>query len=479
MRGQRTRASRGCGGHAVVIGGSMAGLAAAAALARHFDQVTVIERDRLPSGPALRKGVPQGRHIHVLLTAGQRALERLFPDYRADLIAAGAVTIRLPKDILWLGSVGWNPRGPGAHQLLSCSRGLMDWTARCHLPAMGNVEFLDGAKVTDLLVDRTGSTVIGVRADIRGLGDRVVTKEVRADLIIDASGRGTRSPQWLESLGYGRPAETRIDARLGYASRCYAIPDGLTADWRGIKLQPLPPAMLRSGSLIPIEGQRWLVSLHGAGGDYPPTDEAGFREFARSLRSPVLYEAIKAAQPLSPIYGSRATVNRWWHYHAMPRWPERFVVLGDAAYAFNPIYGQGMSVAGLMGAALDDCLREWRRGEDLTGFARRFQRRVARAGADAWLVSTREDLQHSTATGVRMSAKSRAMHRYMNRVAAVATVAPQVNRAFVAVLNLQAPAASLLWPSVALRTLRAVAHPRSAPHTPREALAAPAMSGKR
>jgi hypothetical protein len=183
-------------------------------------------------------------------------------------------------------------------------------------------------------------------------------------------------------------------------------------------LAPDAWASPRTGYLLPIEDGQWMVALMGAGGQHPPTDEDGFAAFTRSLRQPIIADVLAAAKPLTPIRGHRGTANRLWHYERMRRWPERFIVLGDAVCAFNPIYGQGMSTAAVAAETLDTCLREQRRRrtvDDLDGLARRCQRRLARRNADPWMLSTGEDLRYPT-TGARVSAVTRLQYRYLDRV---------------------------------------------------------------
>ncbi len=425
-------------GHAVVIGGCVAGLTAAGALARHFDQVTLVERDRFPDGPAYRKGIPQSRHLHVFLTGGLAALERLFPGVEDDLVAAGAVRVRSFEEIRWLNAQGWSERFPTGEHFLSCSRELFDWRLRERLHSLRNLEVKQASEVVELWAGEAG--VSGVRLRERDAA-------LAADLVVDASGRSTRAHQWLDALGYGRPAQTRIDASLAYASRVYAPPPGFSADWLALYLQPQPPATCRAGVLAPLEGGRWIATGSGVGQDHsPPTDEPGFLGFARSLRSPLLYEAIQDAEPRSPIWGYRRTENQRWHYERMRRWPERFVVIGDAACAFNPVYGHGMAVAAMTAVALDRRLAG--APADLSGFARRFQSQVAKCNAAAWLIATGEDLRYPTTTGARASRLTRCTHRYMDRVMRAANRDARANLAFAKVLGLVASPQSLFRPSV-------------------------------
>jgi 2-polyprenyl-6-methoxyphenol hydroxylase-like FAD-dependent oxidoreductase len=389
-------ATRGQRAHAVVVGAGMAGLLAAQVLAGHFEQVSVVDRDRFPDQPGFRRGVPQSRHLHVLLGRGLECLEQLLPSFEADLGAAGAQVVE-GSESLWLNAAGWSRRYPSPIRLLGASRELIEWQVRTRVTAQANVQVLEGREAIGLLTDASKDAVTGLR--LRSRDGRVQqtgpATNVAADLVVDASGRQSRAPQWLAALGYPPPTETSINSQLGYASRQYEIPAGFQADWRMLVINAKPPGNARTGALVPIEGGRWMVALVGAGRDYPPTDEAGFLEFARSLRSPLLYQTIKNAKPASPIYSFRNIDNRRRHFERLRRWPERFVVIGDASCTFNPIYGQGMTVAAMTAVALDHILAEHRRRSDIDPFgrAKQFQRQVAKSNAGAWTMATTEDLR--------------------------------------------------------------------------------------
>lgn len=443
-------------GNAVVLGAGMAGLLAARVLAGHFERVMVVERDRLPGRPGFRPGVPQSRHLHVLLGRGLECLEQLFPGFEADLVEAGAPVVA-GSESLWLNAAGWSRRYRSPIRLLGASRELVEWEARARVTALDNVRVLEGHEVVGLLADGSRDAVTGVR--LRPRGDRAEAAgpvtEVAAELVVDASGRGSRAPQWLAALGYPPPTETRISSLLGYASRQYRIPPGFRADWRMLLINAKPPGNARTGALVPIEGGRWMVALIGAGRDHPPTDDAGFLEFARGLRSPLLYETIRDAEPVSPIFGFRNTDNRRRHFERLGRWPERFVVIGDASCTFNPIYAQGMTVTAMTAVALDRLLAGHRRrpGAGPAGRARRFQRQAAKASAGAWTMATTEDLRYPWTEGARPDLPTRVMHRYADRVLEVANGNPQVNTAFVNVVNLRRPPTSLFRPTVLLPVL--------------------------
>lgn len=442
-------------GHAVVVGGGMAGLVTARVLTHHFARVTLIERDALPDSAQHRKGVPQGRMLHVLLPRGREIVERLFPGYSRDLEAAGAVPLQVPADGLLLGPAGWLDRRARGWPLLSASRPLFEGIVRRRLQDVPSVTILDRHDVTSLLTSPEGRGVIGVK--LRPLENAGTIMQLEADLVVDASGRGSRAPQWLAEAGYPTPTATHVDPNVAYACRVYRIPEGFRADWKLVMLTSAPPSRPCAGYLFPIEDHQWMVGLIGAAGEHPPTDEDGFAAFARGLRHPVIAEALAAAEPLTPIRSYRGTANRVWHYERLRRWPERFIVLGDAVCALNPLYAQGMSTAALAAQTLDACLRDHRRRHpvgDLDGLAQRCQRRLAQANADPWLLSTREDLRYPTTTGMLVSPMIRLIHRHLDRVVAAATHDPTIAERFLQVAGLMTRSTSLFTPRVLLTTAR-------------------------
>jgi 2-polyprenyl-6-methoxyphenol hydroxylase-like FAD-dependent oxidoreductase len=228
-------------------------------------------------------------------------------------------------------------------------------------------------------------------------------------------------------------------------------------DWKGMFLQAAPLARTRAGVLVPVEGNRWIVTLGGGDRDYPPTDEVGFLDFARSLPSPMLYTAIKDAVPLSPIYGNRSTENRLRHYERLTRWPERLLVMGDAVCAFNPVYGQGMTTAALSALALDQCLlNQYRRQSkrDLTGLARRFQQRLTEVNSAPWMLATSEDYRYRGTEGGMPDWTTRLMHRYIDQVLVLATKSVHVRKLFLEVQQMLRSPVTLFQVGVILRMLR-------------------------
>ncbi|GAA0964603.1 hypothetical protein [Actinocorallia libanotica] len=427
--------------HAVVVGGSLAGLLSARVLLDHFEEVTLLERDGFPGEPVSRPGVPQGRHLHVLWEHGRGLLDGLIPGLESDLLAGGAPDLRLPADFLWLTSGGWRRRFDTT-RMLTFSRGLLDHAVRGRLFGEPRLAVRTGIEVTGLTGDEA---VTGVRYTERGDAARA-EELMAADLVVDATGRGSHAPAWLAELGRPLPRETRIDPLLGYASRYYAIPPGHDPGWKALYLQAGPPEAKRTGGLFPQEGGRWICSLSGAGGDYPPTDEEGYLEYARGLRDPVLYEAIKDAEPLTPVVSFRRTAGHRRHYDRMRSWPAGFAAIGDSVCAFNPIYGQGITVAAASALELDRMLREDRS-------TRWFQRRAKRAGAGAWLISTGEDRRYAETQGPRVLPHTRLINAYVSLAVRAANTDPDSCADMLDVLGLAKPPTSLFRPAALARIM--------------------------
>jgi 2-polyprenyl-6-methoxyphenol hydroxylase-like FAD-dependent oxidoreductase len=457
--------------HAVVIGAGLGGLAAAQALSRHVERVTLLERDDLPTRPASRAGVPQGRHLQVLQPGGLAALEDLLPGVGVELRAGGAVPLRAPEDLLWMTPAGWVPRfpAPARHVLLSASRELIEWTVRRRVLESPQVLVRAGLEVTGLTVAR--GRVGGVALRSRRAGTAGPTVTIDADLVVDASGRRSPATRWLAAAGYAGVEETTIDSGLAYATRVYRRTPHDTPGWKAALLQGPGPHAPRTGSLFPIEADRWMLTMTSAGGDEPPTDDDGFLAFARSLRAPDIGRIAARAEPLGPITGYRRTEHRRRYYERMRHAPDGFVVIGDAGCALNPVYGQGMSAAAVTAVALERCLARHMAGSpDLTGFSALAQRAVAGAGAGSWMLAPGIDLRFPGVRGDRRSTVRRAVDRmlgrYMDRVGVAATVDAHVNAARFDVIALLAGPSSLLRPSVAARVLRRHPPPGGPPAWP-------------
>lgn len=385
----------------VVIGGSIAGLTAASILARHSERVTILERDGLAAPGEFRPGVPQARQAHTLLPEGLAVFEQLFPGLTDELVAEGAVPVDPASEMVMFVDGVWRaPRNREAGRRVTFSRPLLEAVLRRRLAARPNVVLLTSQDVVGLCTDSAGGRVAGVRLRRRGaLGDGI--EELPAQLVLDASGRSSPAPRWLAELGFTPPRETIFATHTGYASRVYRRPEGFAESWKTLYIRPRAPAATRGGLLLPVEGGRWLLTLIGAAGDYPPADVAGFEAFAAGLPSPRFSEIMQQAEPLDEPFRFQSTESRLRRFHQMRRYLEGFLVSGDAVMTLNPVYALGMTAAGLGSLALDACLQG---RQTLDGLAGAFQAQLAEATARMWAKVTAEDIRwpmtEVTETGV-------------------------------------------------------------------------------
>ena len=455
--------------HAIVIGGSIAGMSAARMLADHFAQVTVVERDGPPDPVAFRKGAPQTRHPHALLAEGQRILENIFPGIVQELHANGALAANFGNQLGFYINGSWCQPYESPIVTTMCSRPLLDNAIYRRLSALPNVTILHNQEMLGLCLDNEKKRVAGVRLRERGeTGSE--SRVLNGALVVDASGRDSRAPQWLEEWGYTPPAETSVNAFIGYTTRIYRTPPHYTNQWKALYIMAMAPHTPRGAVILPMEGDRWHVCLVGVGGDYPPTDEAGWDAFIDSLPSPEIAEALKDAEPLTAPYGYRRAENRMRYYEKLPRYVEGLVMTGDAVYAFNPIYGQGMSTAAIASQMLDACVKEQRRrhGEQtLDGLARRFQKELASVTAGPWAMATGQDIRWPTTVGgAKPDPVTKLVQGYLDRVLAVAPHNPAVAEAFFQVQNMLKGPESLFHPKILWQVLKPQPSKRAAQPAP-------------
>jgi 2-polyprenyl-6-methoxyphenol hydroxylase-like FAD-dependent oxidoreductase len=439
-----------CGDQAIVLGGSIAGLLAARVLADVYDQVTVVDRDELAPGKTPRRGVPQARHIHALLARGQQVLEQLFPGLTAELVAHDAPIGDPLGDTRLLFGGHRLARTDSGLVALSVSRPLLEDRIRERVRALPQVRFAPPSDAVGLRCSPDGGRITGARLLRRA--DASAEEVLDADLVIDATGRGSRTPAWLQALGFGQPDVDLVQVDVGYVTRLYRLPaDGLDGDLACVH-GPAPDRP-RGGALARLEGDAWMLTLFGLLGDHPPRDRDGFDAFARSLRFPDICEAVGTAEPLEGPAGYRFPANLRRRYERMRRFPEGFLVIGDAICSFNPIYGQGMTVAALQALALRNQLRP-----GSVPASRRLLRALARAIDAPWELAIGADLAVPGVKGLR-TARRRIIGEYVTRLQAAAAHDPALARAFVRVTGLVDPPKALLRPATVARVLGASVRP--------------------
>jgi len=434
-------------GSAVVIGASIGGLLTARVLSDCYASVLVLDRDVLPDHPAPRRGVPQGRQLHVLLSRGKEALDELFPGLSADLNARGAPLVDLHEDVHWYNDGQRMRRAPSALIALGMSRPLLEDALRARVAALPGVQLRSPVEVLGLTA--TAGRITGVR--LRSSDG--VEQALAADLVVDASGRGSRTPSWLAELGYPQPAEEQVRVDLTYVTRSYRREPHHLQGLSGALTNAMPGST-RAGIVAAQEDGRYAVALSGMLGEEPPTDDEGMAAFAGSLAAPQIGEVVRTAEPQGPPAMMRFPASTRRRYERLRRFPAGYLVVADALCNFNPIYGQGMTVAALEALLLRRLLAE---GAD--NLARRFFRTAATVIDGPWSIAVGTDLRFPQVVG-RRSPKVRFVNAYVHWLHVAAVADPVLGAAFLRVLNLVDPPSRLLAPRIVRRVLRgAVSRP--------------------
>lgn len=435
---------------AIVIGGSLAGLLAARILCDHFTEVTLIERDRLNDMPEARKGQPHVRALHGLLANGTVLIQRLFPDLLADLQAAGALVNDMGETMRWYTAGGYRCPFTFGIPSIGVSRPFLEWQIRRRVLSLPNLTVRDGCGVADLISSPDHSRVVGVQlAD----SNRSFAQTITADLVIDASGRGSAAPRWLTALGYQAPEESKLKVDVGYAARLYQRDpnDPRSRHWHFVT--PVAPRERRMAGAFPIENNQWLVGLGGWFGDHPPADAAGFLAYAQSLPTPDIANIITSCQPISDIFTYKYMASQRRHYEHLHHFPAGFLVIGDAVCSFNPVYGQGMTTAAMQAHVLDQLLLACHTPEQLDRLAPQFFQQAAKVIDIPWQLAVGEDYRFPEAVGPRPPSTN-LINSYIDLVHRATHHDPIVGHVFLEVMNLIKPPSSLLAPQIMFRVLK-------------------------
>jgi 2-polyprenyl-6-methoxyphenol hydroxylase-like FAD-dependent oxidoreductase len=454
----------------VVVGASIAGLLTARALSDHVDDIVVLEREHPPDEPAPRAHVPQGRHLHLLLTAGLDRLRGWFPGIEEELLDLGAVHVDGHGAYVFQGGA-YRARGDWGRAAVSATRPLLEHVVRRRVADLPGVTIETGVRVERAAVTEAEDDPEdpdGADPELRVTGVVALGQTRTADLVVDCSGRASRVAHALEEEGVLVPPVERVGIDIGYSS-CLLRRSG--DDFEGLLVFVQDPVTFRGGAVVPVEGPRWQVTLVGVHGDPPPADDEGMREFARTLPSPVAVELLERCERVSDIEIHRFPSSQRRRYDKAHRLPAGLVTLGDAACSFNPVYGQGMTSAALQAEALAEVVG--RLGLHAPDLPRQFHRRAAAVVDAPWRIAVGADFGHPSTTGPRPFA-TRQLNAYVRHVMRAGHVSVDVARAFNRVLQLSDPPSALMRPRFVARVARysrqspaatgaPVAHPRVGP----------------
>lgn len=425
--------------HAVVIGASVAGLLAARALCDYFAKVTIYEREVLPPPGKGRRAVPQGRQLHALLPGGLAAIEQLLPGFEAELVAGGAVRCNSMQEIRFVASGHEVTRDAASATYVLASRPYIEGHIRRRVLGLPNVTLVDGTSVHGLVPGRDGVCVTGVRLPDGMIG---------CDLVVVATGRAGQLPVWLEALGFSAPAEETLMIDIRYASRHFKIPDGYLGRDKLI-LITAEPGRPRGMGLLAQEDGSWLLTLVGYGPEHrPPTDDAGYLEFLASVAPADVNAGVAAAEPLDDVATHAFPASRRRRYERLTRFPRGVLAIGDAISSFNPVYGQGMSVAALEAVALRQTLAS---GRDR--LSQRYFKASGKIVDIAWDLAIGSDLALPEVAGER-PLLTRLSNAWSERILKAAEHDPYVAEVFGSVTDLLAPPTVLVRPRFIWRVVR-------------------------
>ena len=433
------------GKQAVVIGAGMAGLAAAGAVADYFERVIVLERDRLPNQAVPRPGAPQSRQLHGLLPGGQRALTDLFPHFERELLDAGSVPLRMLGELrVEMPGVGPLPSRDFGWLFYGASRPLIELITRRQTERLSNLTVRSECQVLEITATPDGTMVTGVRYESADGRQAILA----ADLVVDASGRGAPTLALLRSSGQPVPDEIVIGIDLHYTTTTFVIPQDASTNWRGIATHPHAPERSRGGYMLPIEGNRWVLTLTGRLGERPPAEPDGFMDYARRLETQTIYNAIKHAERQGGFERYAYPASAWRRFDRLSSFPDGLVPIGDSICRFNPVYGQGMSVAAQEARLLNQLLKgRATRADPFAGLALAFFSESLPLVEAPWNMSAVPDLVYPETRGER-PADFDSRLKYNGALIRTAMYDAAVHRLLVEVQQLLKPPSVLQDPAV-------------------------------
>lgn len=405
-------------GRAVVIGGSITGMLAAKVLSAYFKQVIILEKDDQPKvdahepGSFSRQGLPHAAHQHLLLVKGRQLFEEFFPGFDEELERLGAPLVNYSEDVALFIGEGKLPRFASGLNLRVCRRPVIDNVVARRIGEIDNVESQYQCRVNDLILNEAKDRICGVRYQ-QG-GSVLEDKSLTADLILDCSGRGSKMHRWLQRNGFCAVPRTRVNPKLAYASQLYKVKQGHKV--KPIEVAPHAPESPRAAGFWPVEKGYWLLTLIGMNAVSPGAEQKTFNEFAGKLSSNSIAKSLQFLEPVSAISHFQGTENVWSRYDQMKDHPAGLLVMGDAMCAFNPLYGQGLTLIAMAAKALEKRLNSGQKQGFSAKWVKGTYRRFNRFFFVAWMVAVSEDMRWPETQGRNLAWYLKLSYLYMDRI---------------------------------------------------------------
>lgn len=420
----------------IIVGASMAGLLAARVCADHFNQVLILEKDKLPDSPIPRKGIPQDQQLHLLLSKGNQIISNLFPGIHHDLVAEGAIAGDLGLLMQWYSDGGFRPQCSTGQETILMSRPLLEHTIRKRLLQRKNIRIKEQTRVFAYQQEQG-----------RAYGLKTSEGEMEADLFIDTCGVASGLQAALEDWKYPLPRVEEVQVNVKYTSCLFDRP----ADFKGlININSDAPKNSKHGTIQAIEGDKMIVMVQGREQDQVPKDIDSLKQYTKQLEHPLIYETIRQLNPIGTLSHYHIPKVRWVHYEELDRFPAGLLVLGDAICRLNPVYGQGMSSAALQAEVLQEVLQKGIRQDSW----KRYFRQIAKLLKNPWEVTLAEDFKFAGTQG-QAPKIPKVIEKYFAKLSRVMNHDPVLFKAFASVVNLMKPPSSLLSPRLIWRVLRA------------------------
>ena len=426
---------------AVVIGGGIAGKLAAKVLSETFQEVIILEADQEYKDKTPRKKVPQSYHPHVLLKSGENSIERLFPGFFRELMENGSIKSNFTRDLKWHHFGNWKQQFSGDLTLVQQSRPLLEFHLQKRIEQVVNITTRYATRVEDLLFDRQYNKITGVKIRSVKTG---IEDEIHATLVIDASGNSSQAIKWLKKNNIS-VVEEKIRIQLFYSTRLFRLKKQNIIPWFNLLISPSFPENPYGAFIQSIEESTFSVTFSGYNNELAPKTNDDFLAYAQKLPVNDVVNFLQHAEPLTEIKIHKIPFQIWRRFDKAKNLPEGLLVVGDSHCRFDPLFGQGISVAAMEAVELQKCLLN--KEHHTNGFSQNFHRKISRIIKTPWDMATTEALRHPSIKGK----KSLICHLklwYTKRIYQISAFEPEIYIRLAKVMNLTRAPSHLFHPKI-------------------------------